>query len=198
MPRVARRGERESTYQSMAPGRSLLVSLALKTSLSRRWEVVAQYLNQHSNSSSQRVAKEVLSKAKELQNSEQQMKEAAKRLTLQAREKTQANSAEMNPSVRLESKFGVRRGAVLRCRASGVTDRCVPAAPQEMLGLNLSAWSGEEQRLLEQALKTFGPNTVDRWDRIAECLPTRSKKDCIKRYKVRLVRRPERRVLVGV
>ena len=34
-----------------------------------------------------------------------------------------------------------------------------------------------------QALKTFPASTPERWDRIAETVPNRSKKDCMKRYK---------------
>ena len=45
-------------------------------------------------------------------------------------------------------------------------------------------WSADEQKLLEQALKTY-PATLgpERWEKIADCLPNRSKKDCMKRYK---------------
>lgn len=50
--------------------------------------------------------------------------------------------------------------------------------------MNTAAWGAEEQRLLEQALKTFPSSTPDRWDRIAECVPNRTKKDCMRRYKV--------------
>ena len=54
----------------------------------------------------------------------------------------------------------------------------------EVQGLNMAPWSAEEQKLLEQALKTY-PASVgsERWENIAGCLPNRSKKDCMKRYK---------------
>lgn len=47
----------------------------------------------------------------------------------------------------------------------------------------LKAWTKEEQALLEQAIKTYPISTPDRWDRIAECIPNRSKKDCLRRVK---------------
>lgn len=45
-------------------------------------------------------------------------------------------------------------------------------------------WTNEEQKLFEQAIKTY-PNSLgtERWDRIAECIPNRSRSDCIKRFK---------------
>ena len=33
-----------------------------------------------------------------------------------------------------------------------------------------------------QALKTYDSKTPERWDRISEAVPGRSKKDCMKRY----------------
>ena len=52
------------------------------------------------------------------------------------------------------------------------------------MGSNPAPWGTDEQRLLEQSLRTFPASTPARWDRIAEVIPQRSKKDCMKRYKV--------------
>lgn len=51
-------------------------------------------------------------------------------------------------------------------------------------GTNPTPWTADEQKLLEQALKTYGASTPERWEKIASVIPTRSKKDCMKRYKV--------------
>ena len=63
----------------------------------------------------------------------------------------------------------------------------VNVAPGEQFlaeqGSNLAVWSSDEQKILEQALKTYPASMADRWDRIAECLPSRSRKDCMVRYK---------------
>lgn len=44
-------------------------------------------------------------------------------------------------------------------------------------------WTKDEQALLEQAIKTYPISTPDRWDRIAECIPNRTKKECLRRVK---------------
>lgn len=44
-------------------------------------------------------------------------------------------------------------------------------------------WTKDEQALLEQAIKTYPISTADRWDRIAECIPNRTKKECLRRVK---------------
>ena len=54
----------------------------------------------------------------------------------------------------------------------------------EVQGINLTPWSAEEQKLLEQALKTYPASLgAERWEKITACLSNRSKKDCMKRYK---------------
>ncbi|XP_065556735.1 dnaJ homolog subfamily C member 2-like [Artemia franciscana] len=44
-------------------------------------------------------------------------------------------------------------------------------------------WLPDEQKRLEQALRSFGPNEPERWEKISECVQTRTKKECMIRYK---------------
>lgn len=45
------------------------------------------------------------------------------------------------------------------------------------------AWTQDQQASFESALKQFNKDTLNRWDRIAEKVPQKSKDDCINRYK---------------
>lgn len=42
-----------------------------------------------------------------------------------------------------------------------------------------TTWSKDEQAILEQAIKTYPISTADRWEKIAECIPNRTKKECL-------------------
>ncbi|XP_004859993.1 dnaJ homolog subfamily C member 1 [Heterocephalus glaber] len=44
-------------------------------------------------------------------------------------------------------------------------------------------WTQAQQRLLELALQQYPRGAADRWDRIARCVPDKSKEDCIARYR---------------
>ena len=57
-------------------------------------------------------------------------------------------------------------------------------APSSILEVNDTPWTNDEQQLLEQAMKTYPASLgVERWNLIADCIPNRSRADCIKRYK---------------
>lgn len=72
-----------------------------------RWEVVAEYINQHTATNITRQAKEVLNKAKELQHSDQHMREAANKNAYHSMEKAQARQviSDATASQRYDSKF---------------------------------------------------------------------------------------------
>jgi len=130
----------------------------------QRWDVVAAFINQHTKTPEvKRMSKETLTMAKEMQSgnfSMSTLKEEVNKMAYENMEKVQ------------------KRDTTVKEEA---TDRTDDAASQA--GLNATSWSPEEQKTLEQALKTFTSSTPERWDKISECLPGRSKKDCMKRYK---------------
>lgn len=49
---------------------------------------------------------------------------------------------------------------------------------------NNSSWTQDQQTLFEKALKEIGKDTPNRWDKIAEAVPGKTKEDCINRFKL--------------
>ncbi|XP_018415935.1 PREDICTED: dnaJ homolog subfamily C member 2 [Nanorana parkeri] len=123
-----------------------------------RWEVIANYMNLHSASGIKRTAKDVINKAKSLQKLDPHQKDDVNK---KAFDKFKKEHKVVPPTL----------------------DNAVPSERFEGPSGDSVAWTTEEQKLLEQALKTYPVNTPERWERIAEAVPGRSKKDCMKRYK---------------
>lgn len=129
-----------------------------------RWDVIAHFIEEHSKGRFKRTGKEVLAKTKEMQNPDNKVREDVNK---KAFEKALQNKKE---------------DLVVQDAPS---ERYISPAEQFLAeqGSNLAVWSPDEQKVLEQALKTYPASLTDRWDKIAECLPSRSKKDCMVRYK---------------
>uniref|UniRef100_G3Q708 DnaJ heat shock protein family (Hsp40) member C2 n=1 Tax=Gasterosteus aculeatus aculeatus TaxID=481459 RepID=G3Q708_GASAC len=125
-----------------------------------RWEVIANYMNLHSTSGMKRTAKDVINKAKNLQRLDPVQKDDINR---KAFEKFKKEHACVAPTI----------------------DNAVPSErfDGEWSYGNTASWTTEEQKLLEQSLKTYPVSTPERWEKIAAAVPGRSKKDCMKRYK---------------
>ncbi|XP_042259927.1 dnaJ homolog subfamily C member 2 [Thunnus albacares] len=125
-----------------------------------RWEVIANYMNLHSTSGMKRTAKDVINKAKNLQRLDPLQKDEINR---KAFEKFKKEHSSVAPSI----------------------DNAVPSERFDASGGegNAAPWTTEEQKLLEQALKTYPVSTPERWEKIAAAVPGRNKKDCMKRYK---------------
>uniref|UniRef100_A0A7N5KP34 DnaJ homolog subfamily C member 2 n=1 Tax=Ailuropoda melanoleuca TaxID=9646 RepID=A0A7N5KP34_AILME len=122
-----------------------------------RWEVIANYMNIHSSSGVKRTAKDVIGKAKSLQK-------------LDPHQKDDINKKAFD-------KFKKEHGVVPQA------DNATPSERFEGPCTDFTPWTTEEQKLLEQALKTYPVNTPERWEKIAAAVPGRTKKDCMKRYK---------------
>lgn len=100
----------------------------------QRWEVVATFINQHGGEDSNFSAKDVLAKAKDLQNddfSRNVLKESANKKAFDNFEK---------------EKKVVK---TMEAASTQVTERF--DTPAEQLGL--TPWTKDEQQLLEQALR---------------------------------------------
>ncbi|RUS72161.1 hypothetical protein EGW08_020077 [Elysia chlorotica] len=129
-----------------------------------RWEVIANFISQHV-AGTNKSAKDVLFKAKELQKNDMKLREDVKYNAFSKFEQSHkaAKSGEMEkPSERLET---------------------VGEQQVRETGSNQAPWTADEQKLLEQALKSFPASDKERWEKIASAVPSRSKKDCMKRYK---------------
>ncbi|XP_071810074.1 dnaJ homolog subfamily C member 2-like [Asterias amurensis] len=133
-----------------------------------RYEVIATFINQHSSSEHSKTAKDIINKTKNLQKLDGFQKEEVNKRAFDKFEKTMNKSKKQDvpqPSERFDTadKPGEKK-------ASGAAEVAKP-------------WSTDEQRRLEQALKTYPTSTKDRWDRIADTVPGRTKKECMLRYK---------------
>lgn len=167
---------------------------------SQRWDVIANFMNMHSKTATERKynARDVLNKAKDLQSGDfsksvlktQANDNAFECFEKQRKELKVVDNAEISVNEEeVAAKKAAGKKAVEKAKEkpltngeeSGkgsskvVTENGKPEDPK--------VWTKEEQALLEQAIKTYPISTADRWDRIAECIPNRTKKDCLKRVK---------------
>lgn len=129
-----------------------------------RWKVIADYVNMHAKTGTLRDSKHVIKKVKTLQKLDPAVKQEVNRNAFAKFDKDRSqgkatSSTESDPTVRYDA------------------NKSTEGAQQT------SAWTSEEQRLLEKALRTYPANTPERWERIAEAVPGRTKKECMKRYK---------------
>lgn len=137
----------------------------------QRWEVVANFLNQHCTfiDDKRLSAKEVLNKAKDLQSSDFSKSSLKKAANEEAFDQFEKEKKKISNHV---DNTGISKSDKL---VNGTTTAEIK--PEE------KPWTKTEQELLEQAIKTFPVNTPERWEKISDCIPNRSKKDCMKRYK---------------
>ncbi|CAG9766260.1 unnamed protein product [Ceutorhynchus assimilis] len=169
----------------------------------QRWEVIANFINQHGvfkPDSSKFTAKIVLAKAKDLQStdfSKNNLKEQANKKafdTFKKDKKPVLNVDESGISKKMEEVTlngnvtnGIRKASlkeeVKEDTLNNKETKEQTNKTEKFVSFDKLPWTTTEQQHLEQALKTYPASTPERWERIAECIPNRSKKECMKRYK---------------
>lgn len=165
----------------------------------QRWEVTANYLNQHGTNLNGKkfIARDVLNKAKDLQSSDftkntlksqanddafasfQKSKKELKiidqaDISVNDENPTKPNTVQPKQNGVPNDENSTDKSS--SAKVNGTAKNANPPAAAE-------PWTKDEQALLEQAMKTFPISTPERWDRIAECIPNRNKKDCLRRVK---------------
>jgi len=161
----------------------------------QRWDVIATFINQHCSGGEGAVtARDVLNKAKALQNSDHSkstLKTHANEAAFQSFEKSKkevqtSNDITLGEPSPADSKENVKQNGGVHVNSnqqqSETKQNGIAPAPTTN-GVASKTWTKEEQALLEQAMKTYPTTTPDRWDCIAACIPNRSKKDCLRRVK---------------
>ncbi|XP_014090963.1 dnaJ homolog subfamily C member 2 [Bactrocera oleae] len=157
---------------------------------SQRWDVIAAFINQHSTTGVTVTARDVLNKAKAMQNSDF----SKSSLKTQANDTAFENFNKSKKDVQTCNDITVNQPVVNNVNnvdANASTngnnepsdnDKTANKVPNKSTAVP-KTWTKEEQALLEQAIKTYPISTQDRWERIAECIPNRTKKDCLRRVK---------------
>lgn len=152
----------------------------------QRWEVVANFINQHGTfaiDSTKFNARSVLAKAKDLQNtdfSKNNLKEVANKQAFDNFQKDKRNVLVVEES-QISKNIDSKSNSV-NDESNKVVNNLNNGDVKSQSKTEV-AWTAAEQQLLEQALKTYPNSTAERWDKIADCIPNRSKRDCMKRYK---------------
>lgn len=159
---------------------------------SQRWDVIASFINQHSTVPSNITARDVLNKAKALQNSDfskNSLKTQANSGAFESFEKSKKEVVTTS-DITFNTDSSAEAASISDTKenqTNGNTQEETPASVNNTTIKNskssAKAWTKEEQAILEQAIKTYPISTPDRWERIAECIPNRSKKDCLRRVK---------------
>ena len=131
-----------------------------------RWEKVAEF--------TERTVNEILQKNKEMRDS-------------QFNRLNQAVSGE-SPEDKALLKKSKKSAQAMASLTSDVTmreesDGVETAVVKETAGVDEGGWSQNQQKILEWALAQYPKGTAERWDKIAEHIPGKSKSECVARFK---------------
>ena len=123
-----------------------------------RWDVIANYINKHNSSDANKTSKQVINRVKNIQKMDG--KETVKT------DSQAFSSFEKSHLSKIQAPSGEKT-------INYETAHAIVDAP----------WTGAEQKLLEEGLRTFPTMDKERWEKIAEKVGTKDEKDCKRRFK---------------
>jgi len=123
-----------------------------------RWDVISVWMNDH-GAEKERESKTILKKAKELEKSAAKGPLDSAAAFAQFQKDQNKKKSDINSADQAEASVNYQKEAEKK------------------------AWSQDEQTRLEQALRTYGPKEPERWEKIQSAVPTRTKRECMLRYK---------------
>ncbi|KAM5157590.1 dnaJ homolog subfamily C member 1 [Mantella aurantiaca] len=102
------------------------------------------------------------------------------------RKTTKPTETAMSPKEEMEEKIRGRRQRDfdVEQEADMLEDSDEEGRKKERSRALEDLWTQNHQKLLELALQQYPKGTAERWDKIAKCVPGKSKEDCICRYKL--------------
>jgi DnaJ family protein C protein 2 len=141
-----------------------LLVKALRTypaGVQNRWVVVQEYLKR-SGGNPNRTAQDIMHKAKDVASGKKEVEQ-----TISSLDHIALNSHKQSNVLETQAKLNQ-----------------LTLSEREPDFPTTTPWTVDEQRIFEQALRTY-PATLgpSRWDQITECLQSRTKKECLERYK---------------
>ncbi|KAL1925281.1 uncharacterized protein VTP21DRAFT_164 [Calcarisporiella thermophila] len=152
----------------------------------QRWETIGEFVSHHSGQPL-RSNEDLIKKSKEVQRGAALQEEALARLQFSKRQGGEGAITE-EKSIRYDFETtGDGKMAGGGKPSAGALGEGAKKAGSEAKAPGVEKpWTAEEQGQLERALKAYPPSwkgEVDRWDKIAEGVPGRSKRECKLRVK---------------
>lgn len=88
------------------------------------------------------------------------------------------------PPPSLPPGLGMPHGSLGMPPGLATSTAAAPDQPVATVAASEAEWSTDQQKRLEVALRTFPASAgAERWDRIAEQVPGKTKAECVRRYK---------------
>jgi len=150
-----------------------------------RWEKVAEF--------TERTVNEILQKNKEIRDSQFNRLNQAVSTDYSADEKVKKNKKSAQAMAALTSDVTKREETGQDADAAVVTAAETTTSSQsssqssstvkEDVSVDEGGWSQNQQKIFEWALAQYPKGTAERWDKIAENIPGKTKADCVARFK---------------